>query len=73
MTTKPLYLNQEARSENASGMAVLFFLLGAPNIYSALRQRAKRPAATGNLLWTLGSGILLFALAGTSACLNGLA
>jgi len=74
MTTQQLYLNQKAQSKNASGMAVIFFLLGAPNIYSALRQRSQ-PAATthSNLPKLLGFGIFLFVLAGTSVCLNGLA
>jgi hypothetical protein len=74
MTTQQLYFNQESKSQNASGVAVIFFLLGAPNIYSALRKRSQQPAASYvNLLWTLGLGILLFVSAGTAVCLNGLA
>ncbi len=71
MTTHNLYLNQEEQTQNASGLAVIFFLLGAPNIYSALRQRSQAPAsASHSVLWTIGFGILAFVIAGTGACLR---
>lgn len=70
MTTHQLYLNQEDETENASGMAVIFFLLGAPTIYSVLRQRSHPPAVdTKTPVWAIGLGILTFVFAGTWACL----
>lgn len=73
MTTHQLYLNQEDAKDNASGVAVIFFLLGAPNIYGILRHRshtAELEAKGPN--WTLGLGILAFALAGAGVCLSAL-
>ncbi|NEQ47383.1 MAG: hypothetical protein F6K00_29130 [Leptolyngbya sp. SIOISBB] len=71
MTTHQLYLNQEDATQNASGMAVIFFLLGAPNIYSALRQRSQAPATNIKApVWGIGWGILAFVIAGTWACLT---
>ena len=69
MTTHQLYLNQETETENASGVAVIFFLLGAPNIYSALRQRS-HPSAVDHKTptWVVGLGVLAFASAGAWAC-----
>jgi len=65
MTTHQLYLNQEDEKDNASGMAVIFFLLGAPNIYSVLRQRSHAAVLEAKgPNWALGLGILGFALAG---------
>jgi len=73
MTTHQLYLNQEDEKENASGMAVIFFLLGAPNIYSVLRQRSHSAAIVSEgPNWTLGLGILGFTLAGAWVCLTAL-
>jgi hypothetical protein len=71
MTTHQLYLNQEDETENASGVAVIFFLLGAPNIYSVLRQRSHPPAVEHKMpIWAVGLGILAFATAGAWVCLT---
>jgi len=42
MSAQQLNFNDQAKSGNASGLAVVFFLLGAPHIYSFLRQRSNR-------------------------------
>lgn len=74
MATQQLYIHQKTQDKHASGVAVIFFLLGAPNIYSALRRRSQQPTAgDGVTLRALGLGILLFVLAGTTVCLNRLA
>jgi hypothetical protein len=73
MPTQQLFLTQTPRSSHTSGVALLFFLLGAPNIYSALRQRANQPTVRSSLRWTMGVGVMLFILAGTTVCWNGLA
>lgn len=71
MTTHQLYLNRDNRGQNSSGVAVLFFLLGAPNIYSALRQRSQTSAAPNKSpMWAVGLGILAFATVGAWSCLN---
>lgn len=71
MTTHQLYLNQENKTPNASGMAVIFFLLGAPSIYGALRQRSQAPTVEAKTpVWAIGWGILAFVIAGTGACVT---
>ena len=71
MTTEQLYFDQEDATQNASGMAVIFFLLGAPSIYGALRQRSQTSADDSRTpVWAVGLGILMFVAAGTGACLT---
>ena len=71
MTTHQLYLNQENETENASGVAVIFFLLGAPNIYSVLRQRSHSPVMEHKTpIWAVGLGILAFSMSGSWLCFN---
>lgn len=72
MTTQQLHFQPEKSSANASGMAIVFFLIGAPNIYSALRQRSQAavdPTARGGM-WAMGLGILTFVVAGMATCFN---
>jgi hypothetical protein len=35
-------------SWNGRGLAILFFMLGAPHIYAAMRKRAKQQMLSGN-------------------------
>lgn len=47
MSAQQLSFNDQAKSGNASGFAVIFLLLGAPHIYSFLRQRSNRKSTFG--------------------------
>jgi hypothetical protein len=68
MSTQQLSFNDLAKSGNASGFAVVFFLLGAPHIYSLLRQRSNRkstfgvPKAAGWLITMLAGVLVLLAV-----------
>jgi len=42
--TQQLSFNNQTRSSNSNGLAVAFFLLGAPHIYSSLRKQANKKA-----------------------------
>jgi len=49
-------LNNQATSANSNGLAALFLLLGAPHIYSFLRQRSNRKSTFGvpkNAVWLI--------------------
>jgi hypothetical protein len=71
MTTHQLHLNPVRKTDTANGIAVLFFLLGVPSIYSALQQRSLiRTQATRNPTWALGAGILAFVMVGTWTCIT---
>jgi hypothetical protein len=64
MSAQQLSFNDQAKSGNASGFAVVFFLLGAPHIYSFLRQRSNRKSTFGvpnsaGWLITMLVGVLL--------------
>jgi hypothetical protein len=41
MSTQQFTLKNQAPSDNANGFAIVFFLLGAPHIYSFLRRRSR--------------------------------
>lgn len=61
MSTQQLSFNDQAKSGNVSGLAVVFFLLGAPHIYSFLRQRSNRKS---NFWMLKNAGWLIAMLAG---------
>jgi hypothetical protein len=42
MTTQNLPLNHSAKSGQAGAMAIFFFLIGAPHIYSGLQRRRQQ-------------------------------
>jgi hypothetical protein len=68
MSTQKLSFNDPAKAGNASGFAVVFLLLGAPHIYSFLRQRSNRkstfgvPKAAGWLVTMLAGVLVLLAV-----------
>ncbi|MGF1458002.1 MAG: hypothetical protein ACFBSG_03150 [Leptolyngbyaceae cyanobacterium] len=71
MNTQQLYLSPTNKASRVSGVAMLFFFLGAPNIYSYFRkQAASAESTTGHNHWMVGFGILAFVIVGTGACLN---
>lgn len=47
MFTQQLSFDDQAKSGNANGFAIVFFLLGAPHIYMFLRQRSIRKSIFG--------------------------
>ncbi|MBE9032474.1 hypothetical protein IQ266_22305 [filamentous cyanobacterium LEGE 11480] len=42
MTTQNLHLAPTAKSDKSSALAIFFFLMGAPHIYSVLQQRRRQ-------------------------------
>lgn len=71
MTTHQAYFNHNNQNENTSGIAVIFFLLGAPNIYGALKQRSQTsPTVNKKPVWAVGLGILAFVTAGAWSCVS---
>lgn len=60
--------NDQAMSDNSTGFAVVFLLLGAPHIYSFLRKRSNRkatfgmPKNTGWLITMMAGALVLLAV-----------
>ena len=59
-------MTAQISTSKTSGLAIVFFLLGLPNLYSAM-QRRSAPAARP--LFSLGLGWLALTLAGTCSLL----
>lgn len=67
MALKPFYFSSQAKAEKPGSLAILFFLLGAPHIYSALRKRPSGGASLSVLALVskkVGIGVLAVALIG---------
>lgn len=67
MTLQQFHFKSQAKAEKSSSLAILFFLLGAPHIYSALRKRSRGGSslfALSIVLKKVGIGMLAIALAG---------
>jgi hypothetical protein len=68
MTTQQFELNYQTKSGDASSLAIIFFLLGAPHIYSALKQRQNRKSTLRRkLLVPKNIGLLVTTIAGATA------
>lgn len=71
MTTQSLYLNHEQQPTQASGVAILFLMLGAPNLYSFFNKRAHRVVPETNYWpWAIAAGLFCFIAAATSVCIR---
>lgn len=74
MTTHQLLLNQPKQAQSASGVDVLFFLLGMRNASDEPQQQSLFfNLAVRSPVWGLGLGIIGFTLAGTWTCLHAMA
>ena len=68
MFTQQLSANDQVQSGNGSGWAIIFFLLGAPHIYSFVQQRSQRQSNVwvldnpGWLITLLAGGLVLLLL-----------
>ncbi|AMA09185.1 MULTISPECIES: hypothetical protein [Cyanophyceae] len=62
MSRQPITKKQTPASQNAGIVAILFFLAGAPHIYSFLKRRSQQGASLGALgmkiLGLLGTGTI---------------
>jgi hypothetical protein len=60
-------MTAQISTSKTSGLAIFFFLLGLPNLYSAMQRRRSAPAARP--VFSLGLGWLALTLAGTCSLL----
>ncbi len=66
MTTQQLSINQTPKSSNTSIIAIFFFLIGAPHIYSFLRKRSQAKANSNTQLFSMRNlGLLSGGIVGT--------
>jgi len=47
MSTHKLRFHDQAKSGSGGGLAIVFFVLGVPHLYSFLRQRSNRKSTFG--------------------------
>lgn len=71
MTTQSVYFNHEQQPEQASGAAILFLMLGAPNLYSFFNKRTHRVTSEASY-WSraIAAGLFCFIAAATSVCIR---
>ncbi|MDJ0708430.1 MAG: hypothetical protein QNJ46_34605 [Leptolyngbyaceae cyanobacterium MO_188.B28] len=69
MTTQLFEIDSQSKSQTTSSLAILFFLLGLPNVYGVLRRRSQRKAFLTQLLPLQKFGVLSVTLAGIVSCL----
>lgn len=58
-------INSQSKSQTPSSLAIIFFLLGLPNVYSILQQRSQHRASLSQSLPLKAIGLISATLVGT--------
>ena len=68
MATQSIPLKYQDKDDKAGSLALIFFLLGAPHVYSFFKKRNQRKAETKNVLfWQAVVGLMGCGLVGTAS------